>query len=884
MKKRILINALLFSTLASTISCELNKHEQVQHQLNSEAQFSETESYIFSNISLNTQSITVYDSIGGLTTTSLEITNLSKFNYYGIYLSLGKTKIDYENEEVQIEIFYRTKKDKKEKLIHIKKSFLEFKPINSNDWDKIFNGMAQFSIIEIFTNNNEWKVNIKNDYAEASDIIISPFEGNLPPTEKISYKLTAKNSKKIVGQNEDIKSNKYLSGGRTKEKPSPLVKFKGWNNDFWTRPTNLGRISKLEITPTKPGSKFLGWAKNISDSQPNLFINGSETEEFLEDTSVYAVFEFDNPVITVETPDKQKHTYEIKYGMSAYKEEINKWLLDINKNRWDVSLNNAIVKSKNTKWKLRFYDDGKAELDLQKGKEFELKLEWREKNIINFKDTNNKTIAQVPIETGQNFIGEKSLKFPSLETIKSEIKEKRKKIVKLYWNKTNEEYVDRLIKFSELDEIQKDWVVVETQDFGTIRVPDKINLETGETSFKLINKTEDGRIEFESLPGEIKIKKKNSWVTNNNKNNPVLDKRTQSQKEAGLVLTGWTLKKGSKNPIIFKNGISEIQINTEQIYPILKSDGWAEREKARTIINWAATLAEAGITIAKAAENTSENEKHYETAISVIKITDKLLTVFLGGTIENNILREIKHECIKIAENQASEYMFFVKGAEILADILLDISEYWMNKNKMNGRETPIIGTWNKNGELWDKTKYQPKGNSHFAERNFREAAAWLTALLHRSNKDWGLHKHVDTKDPKIERNNKERDKTYDLWSWSLRDKKVVQYDWKVNGQDEPKKEDKEHIWEEKWLEVLWERFKDINYDEERSKEKHKIHKWKYLKAIAAKNGLFDAIIKMVTLMGNWENKKPEQRAQELILITVKASSSIATIVKNLKK
>ncbi|MDJ1648967.1 hypothetical protein, partial [Mycoplasma phocimorsus] len=191
--------------------------------------FSETESYIFSNVSLNTQNITVYDAIGGLTTSPLEITNLNKFSYYGIYLSLGKTKIDYEKEEVQIEIFYRTKKEKKEKLICIKKSFLDFKSINSNDWSEIFNGIAQLSIIEIYGKNSEgkWKINVKNDYALASDILISPFEGETPPAEKISYKLTVKNSKKVVGQDTDIKSNKYLSGGRTIKKDWPNVIFKG---------------------------------------------------------------------------------------------------------------------------------------------------------------------------------------------------------------------------------------------------------------------------------------------------------------------------------------------------------------------------------------------------------------------------------------------------------------------------------------------------------------------------------------------------------------------------------------------------------------------------------------------------------------------------------
>ncbi|MDJ1647723.1 hypothetical protein, partial [Mycoplasma phocimorsus] len=613
----------------------------------------ETESYIFSNVSLNTQNITVYDAIGGLTTSPLEITNLDKFSYYGIYLSLGKTKIDYEKEEVQIEIFYRTKKEKKEKLISVKKSFLDFKSINSNDWSEIFNGIAQLSIIEIYGKNSEgkWKINVKNDYAQASDILISPFEGETPPAEKISYKLTVKNSKKVVGQDTDIKSNKYLSGGRTIKKDWPNVIFRGWNGDYWTRRADSGVISPLEITPTKPGSKFLGWAKDINDTQPNLFINGNNHEEILEEKSIYAVFEFDNPVITVETPDKKKHTLEVKPGKQIYKTDIKEWLQGISKKnnyKWEANLNDALVKNKNTKWKLRFYGDGRAELNPKKGDGFELKIEWIEKPQIVFKGENDDWSFKIPLETGVDFVGEKVLKMPSKKTIEDAIKAKRKKVKRMYWSNNGESYAERAVRKSELSDFSEIWVKVETEDFGTVRVPYKVNLETGEEAYNIIEKTQDGKIKQESLPTKIEIKRKTSWETGHSTNNPVLDKRTKSEKEAGLVLVGWTTKPGGTKPIKFENGESQEAINTEQLYPILKSDGWAEKEKARTAIDWAATVAQAGLTIAEAAAE-NEQEKHYETAKKAVGIANKLFQIVLGGTIDSNILRDIKDEAASIA-------------------------------------------------------------------------------------------------------------------------------------------------------------------------------------------------------------------------------------------
>ena len=187
MNKRIILSALLLPCLAISTSC-INKKQEIANQELSNTSYSDTEKYIFSNVQLNISNITLYDAIGGITNTSLEIINLAKFRSYGIYLSLGKVNVDYDKEQVDIEVLYRTKEKKGEKAVIITKSFLDFRTINSNDWKEIFEGIAQYSLIEIIGKdaNNNWRVNIKNQYATASDIIISPFDGNTPPADKIS--------------------------------------------------------------------------------------------------------------------------------------------------------------------------------------------------------------------------------------------------------------------------------------------------------------------------------------------------------------------------------------------------------------------------------------------------------------------------------------------------------------------------------------------------------------------------------------------------------------------------------------------------------------------------------------------------------------------------
>ncbi|MDJ1648965.1 hypothetical protein, partial [Mycoplasma phocimorsus] len=383
---------------------------------------------------------------------------------------------------------------------------------------------------------------------------------------------------------------------------------------------------------------------------------------------------------------------------------------------------------------MRFYGDGRAELNPKKGDGFELKIEWIEKPQIVFKGENDDWSFKIPLETGVDFVGEKVLKMPSKKTIEDAIKAKRKKVKRMYWSNNGESYAERAVRKSELSDFSEIWVKVETEDFGTVRVPYKVNLETGEEAYNIIEKTQDGKVKQESLPTTIEIKRKTSWETEHSTNNPVLDKRTKSEKEAGLVLVGWTTKPGGTKPIKFENGESKEVINEEQLYPILKSDGWAEKEKARAAIDWAATVAQAGLIIAEAAAWNGE-EKHYKTAWRAVGIANKLFQIFLGGTIDSNILRDIKEEAASIAYDYANEHWHFIKGAEILAEIILDIQEFIMQRSREKGNQSAFNASWKSKDKIWKIEQYEAQKKEEFAQRNFKDLVGWLFAMFYQNEK-----------------------------------------------------------------------------------------------------------------------------------------------------
>ncbi|MDJ1646553.1 hypothetical protein, partial [Mycoplasma phocimorsus] len=320
-----------------------------------------------------------------------------------------------------------------------------------------------------------------------------------------------------------------------------------------------------------------------------------------------------------------------------------------------------------------------------------------------------------------------------------------------------------------------------------------------------------------------------------------------------------------------ENGESQEAINAEQLYPILKSDGWAEKEKARTAIDWAATVAQAGLTIAEAAADSGE-EKHYKTAWKAVGIANKLFQIVLGGTIDSNILRDIKDEAASIAYTYAGEQWVFIKGAEILANVVLDIQEFIMQKSRDAHKESALNAAWNSKEKLWTQDQYLAQKKQLFAERNFTEAISWIFAMFYKNDENNpGIHKKMFYKENDITLNN-EKGKTnkeeLDIWCYRAWD----EYSKKNNK------------WKGTWKTIVEEKYKDFIYRESDKAPIEKRAKYEVLKSFAAKDGLFDAVIKTLQLINNWDIKKPEARAQELVKITMEATASIAKIVKNLTK
>ncbi|MDJ1646148.1 hypothetical protein, partial [Mycoplasma phocimorsus] len=329
-----------------------------------------------------------------------------------------------------------------------------------------------------------------------------------------------------------------------------------------------------------------------------------------------------------------------------------------------------------------------------------------------------------------------------------------------------------------------------------------------------------------------------------------------------------------------ENGESQEAINAEQLYPILKSDGWAEKEKARTAIDWAATVAQAGLTIAEAAANNGE-EKHYKTAWKAVGIANKLFQIVLGGTIDSNILRDIKDEAASIAYDYAENHWHFIKGAEILADIMLDMQEFIMQKSRDAHKESAFNASWSTRDKLWKIEQYEAQKKEEFAQRNFKQLTAWLFAMFYHNDKDEsGIQKYIKENG---EEGKKGVNNNYKLWSWYYNIMSPNSKIKKFNSKKGEEEEEKEKFKDKKWQLVKW-KFEDFIWNENNSKDKTKQRKFGVLKSIAAKNGLFDSVIKTIKLISSWDNKSPDSRAQELVNITVGVTAAIAKIVKSLKK
>ncbi|MDJ1645953.1 hypothetical protein QLQ80_02570 [Mycoplasma sp. M5725] len=777
MKKRIVLNALLFSSLAMTVSCGANKQDIITHELNNSSVFSETESYIFSNITLNIQDITVYDAIGEITNSSLEITNLNKFRSYGIYLSLGKVSVDYEKEEVQIEVFYKTKEKKGEKAIILRRSFLDFKPISSNNWKAIFEGLAQFSIIEILgkdKDSGKWIINVKNEYATASNIIISPYsdEKTPPPADKISYRLTVTNSRKVTGQKHDATSKYQLSGGKTVTKEQPKVIFYGYGKgQFWTKTIENGSIGKNDVDPTKqghkldnwkdrPGYKFVGWSSKKDATEPDLFLDGKK-QEFNEPTSVYAVFA-KGPASLFLNSNNNKQTLKLDENGILTREHLIDFIEKNvpepqHKDKWSYNEEDLfLVNAKGERTIIQYDEQGNVNFKFELGNEYEIKVKWNHKPFISFIDEEtNKELIKLYLEEKEDLSGEKSFWTPKFSLDLEKFK-KQGKYLEAFWYEQEEENEEAKL-FIEREKIEiTDEVNWEKRVLVRFKKTKEVNVEKTKLEDKLhsqiskIYLTLDNKIREQDLP-----KVDFSWFKGKSErlsseaaspNNPDFDKRTKEEKDKGVEFDGWYYDAQFSRKIYFKDGVSTKPLIGGKIYPKFKINIWDKLRDIRNILDTILTISESSTKVAMAVVKNQDNNKNVNAveyilrALSLLKWVAKLA---LGGKVTwaefwsgydeiNNLLAMIMNDQFKTEDNEVKDGKVYKENIHLrwmalglLKEILQTATGLFL-KNQKEEKFGKVFKTENIRN-IWDLKQLFNEGGNDSSKNERIENIRFLT-------------------------------------------------------------------------------------------------------------------------------------------------------------
>ena len=644
MKKKLILSVLLLPCLAISTSC-VSKSQEIAKQQLSNTSASNTESYIFSNIALNIFDITLYDAIGGITNTSLEIVNLDKFKSYGIYLSLGKVSIDYDKEQVHIEVLYRTKENKEKKAIIITKSFFDFRAVNSNEWRGIFEGIAQFSLIEIIGKdaNNNWKVNIKNQYATASDIIISPFDGNTPPADKISYKLTITNSSKVSGQLNDITSKIYLSGGRTVNKKEYGIIFRGHGSDFWTRVTKEGNIFyPNDITPTKPNHIFIGWSTNKDATMPNLFIEGRTKESFEKATDVYAVFEKYSASLFIQNSNNQKASIRLNKNGIINKSDLLEFI-EANKpqpaDKWSFEEDGlSFIDTDNNQIKIEFDENDNVAHKFELGNEYELKIEWNHKPFILFIDSeSNEVLTTLYLDSSQNEEGETIWSTPKFSFDLAKLEKQGKYKTNLVFEQDEAIYTENQVIEVANENNWERRVLVKFKTTKEILVEQKDLEDKFKSSIPRIYTNLEGKIKQEDLPNVtfawFKGKSERLVSEADRSNNPAFDRRSKEEKEKGVEFDGWYYDQKLTDKVYFKNGISTKALKNNKLYPKFKLSYWDKIRDIRESMDVVFSLLQNSAQVASAFEKVAEYGYYAEKIIAILKWITYLA---MGGQMKQN--------------------------------------------------------------------------------------------------------------------------------------------------------------------------------------------------------------------------------------------------------
>ena len=643
MKKKLILSVLLLPCLAISTSC-VSKSQEIAKQQLSNTSASNTESYIFSNIALNIFDITLYDAIGGITNTSLEIVNLDKFKSYGIYLSLGKVSIDYDKEQVHIEVLYRTKENKEKKAIIITKSFFDFRAVNSNEWRGIFEGIAQFSLIEIIGKdaNNNWKVNIKNQYATASDIIISPFDGNTPPADKISYKLTITNSSKVSGQLNDITSKIYLSGGRTVNKKEYGIIFRGHGSDFWTRLTKEDYISlPSDIMPKKPRHVFIGWSTNKDATEPNLFLDGKR-EMFDKPTDVYAIFTKDAPSIFLNTPNNKKVNLKLEKDVSLSKQKLLEFI-EANKpqpaDKWSFEQDNLfLISEQGEKSKIEFDEEENVSFNFELGTEYKLKIEWNHKPFILFIDSeSNEVLTTLYLDSFQNEEGETIWSTPKFTFDLVKLEKQGKYKTNLVFEQDEAIYTENQVIEVESENNWERRVLVKFKTTKEILLEQKDLEDKFKSSIPRIYTNLEGKIKQEDLPNItfawFKGKSERLVSEADRSNNPAFDRRSKEEKEKGVEFDGWYYDQKLTDKVYFKNGISTKALKNNKLYPKFKLSYWDKIRDIRESMDVVFSLLQNSAQVASSFEQVKDYGFYAEKIIAILKWITYLA---MGGQMKQN--------------------------------------------------------------------------------------------------------------------------------------------------------------------------------------------------------------------------------------------------------
>ncbi|MDJ1646749.1 InlB B-repeat-containing protein [Mycoplasma phocimorsus] len=645
MKKKQFLFALSVSALTlSTFFVSCNNKIKGQHnsdsRLENNSSRTEIENYIASTIRLNTEDITVYDALGGITNLQLKIVNEKEFKEKGIRLGFSKQVIDYEKEQLVVQITYRQNGKIGKNPITFNIPFANFKWIDGNDWSRIFAGLTKYTKIELHGKNadGKWNIKIKNAFGKAAEIVQSPYKGEIPSVDRISYRLTVTNSSKVTGNFEDTTSNYLLTGGTITRNDVINITIDDTNGNIKTIKSDEGVIQKPEDPKWKENHKFLGWSTQENATKPNIFINGEKEHKFVKPTTIYAVFA-KYPTLLVKLPKlnyqkdtiktlvlgengevtKERITKLIQDGIDSVK-DANKWSFDSETLKYTDSSKNE--------YPFLFDEDGESIVKFEIGKEYTLNVNYMHEPVYIFKK--QETDEFIGHIWANKIIDEEEILFTSpvfsIDLSKQEMKGQY--LFKKFFLDGTEYKADKLFDLQNKDNEE----IVELQFESTKQI--KIESSTLESNKEVSDQflTLDGRLKEAYLPkidfswykGESPRKFDESDV----QNNEAFDKRSKEEKEKGVVFAGWYSDPEFRNKIIFKDGLSKYPIKTNKIYPKFTADKWDKIRDIREIFEIIFEIAEKSASTAANFEGIKKYADITKDAISFVRWVTYLL---MGG-------------------------------------------------------------------------------------------------------------------------------------------------------------------------------------------------------------------------------------------------------------